>query len=66
MGAAGGYVKHILSRVQYYDQIRSGDSAIILFVVIKITYYPTAVVFSHLVYKTFKAFNLSAGDYPGI
>jgi hypothetical protein len=67
LGSDGGYVSIILGRVQYYHQIHSRDSAIILFVIIKIVYYPTAVVFSHLVYRTFKAYNLTASDaYSGI
>lgn len=54
-----------LFRVQYYDKITKQDTPQILFLIVRIAYFPNAAFFSHHAYKTFKQyafFNRSRGN----
>lgn len=56
-------------RVQYYELISSKNAGFILYVIVKLVYFPNAVYFSHEAYKKFKHFaynysqSQSFGDY---
>lgn len=51
--------------MQYYDKITKQDTPKILFLIVRITYFPNAAFFSHHAYKIFKQyafFNDSRGN----
>lgn len=55
--------------IQYFDQISSKNAGFVLYLIVRVVYFPNAVFFSHQAYKKFKqyAYNYadaqSFGDY---